>query len=105
MARHPSRRINLGMVADLLRAHDDPAVDRDCRRGFFSIHALTNSDPPDPRRLQGPRPKDQVLAVVLTVSPIACPRATSWERTTGGAVPGSDPNGGGMLRGWRGPAR
>ena len=49
---------------------------------------MTTPDPPAPRRLQGQRPKDQVLAVVLTVSPIACPRATSWERTTGGAVPG-----------------
>ena len=66
---------------------------------------MTNPDPPVPRRLQGQRPKDQVLAVVLTVSPIACPLAISGERTTGGAVPGSDPNGGGMLRGWRGPAR
>ena len=64
---------------------------------------MTIPDPPAPRRLQGQRPKDQVLAVVLTVSPIACPRATSWERTTGGAVRGSDPNGGGMLRGWLGP--
>jgi hypothetical protein len=64
---------------------------------------MTTPTRPNPAVCRGQRPKDQVLAVVLTVGLLACPRAISGERTSGGAVPGSDPDGGGILRGWLGP--
>src|SRR5664279_5422057 len=60
-----------------------------CRSGSGQLSGMIPDDRPRPaRRLQGQRRKDLVVVVVLTVSPLACPRASSGVRTTGGALPG-----------------